>query len=246
MLGGYYWKMKDHSLISNKFSDIISNKKFIDDFYDDSYFASYYHEVSQKTVDDINWYKKILSREDAILEIGTGSGRVFLPLLLDGFDIYGIEPSSKMRKLINIGCERIYPYTLQNLEKIPKRDIQEIIIPATTVSLFPKDDFEEFLKNSKKIFPNVKRVFLDFLDTKYFVESNDIVKSEVYRDEKCYFTNFILDDYVVFNIVTKDKCAVSKKYLYSIDYFTEISLNYGFNYEIIFKNKFYYFLKITL
>ena len=76
----------------------------------------------------------------AVLEVGSGTGRVFNPLFNEGYNIFGLEPAKEMAEHIAYeGRERIYKLTLQEIEKFPLKDIEVIIIPNS-------NDFVKFLR----------------------------------------------------------------------------------------------------
>ena len=64
--------------------------------------------------------------------------------------------------------KRIYKLTLQEIEKFPLKDIEVIIIPATSVSLFSHEEFFDFLKKVKETQPNIKKIIFDFLKEEFF------------------------------------------------------------------------------
>ncbi|MGC6627623.1 hypothetical protein ACP0FP_25480, partial [Escherichia coli] len=76
--------------------DIINN------IYQEVEFAQYYEAVACESISgDIEYYLDMLSKNDRVLEIGTGNGRVLKPLLAHGIDIYGIEPEQAMLEFLN-------------------------------------------------------------------------------------------------------------------------------------------------
>lgn len=77
---------------------------------------------------DISWYSSLLnSISGTVLELGSGTGRIFLPLLEEGIDIYGIELDDNMlaqaRKKLAL-CHRKSAYN-----RLIKGDITSFNIP---------------------------------------------------------------------------------------------------------------------
>ena len=162
--------------------------------------------------DDIDEYKQFFDKKMAVLEVGSGTGRVFNPLFNEGYNIFGLEPAKEMAEHIAYeGRERIYKLTLQEIEKFPLKDIEVIIIPATSVSLFSHEEFFDFLKKVKETQPNIKKIIFDFLKEEFSIQATYV------NNEKFYSVNFFdkSKERVIYNLVSSQKIGVSVKYLYS-------------------------------
>lgn len=162
----------DKSLIFDKLQKKSENLEIIENLYADDIFANYYHSIVDQDAlleDDIDEYKQFFDKKMAVLEVGSGTGRVFNPLFNEGYNIFGLEPAKEMAEHIAYeGRERIYKLTLQEIEKFPLKDIEVIIIPATSVSLFSHEEFFDFLKKVKETQPNIKKIIFDFLKEEFF------------------------------------------------------------------------------
>ncbi|MFX1299012.1 MAG: methyltransferase domain-containing protein, partial [Promethearchaeota archaeon] len=56
----------------------------------------FYDIIYSSHVRDVNFYKKEAEKAtEKILEIGVGTGRIYIPLLKRGLDVYGIDVSEE-------------------------------------------------------------------------------------------------------------------------------------------------------
>lgn len=193
----------DKSLIFDKLQKKSENLEIIENLYADDIFANYYHSIVDQDAlleDDIDEYKQFFDKKMAVLEVGSGTGRVFNPLFNEGYNIFGLEPAKEMAEHIAYeGRERIYKLTLQEIEKFPLKDIEVIIIPATSVSLFSHEEFFDFLKEE------------------FFEATSGTIQATYVNNEKFYSVNFFdkSKERVIYNLVSSQKIGVSVKYLYS-------------------------------
>ena len=211
----------DKSLIFDKLQKKSENLEIIENLYADDVFANYYHSIIDQDAlleDDIDEYKQFFDKKMAVLEVGSGTGRVFNPLFNEGYNIFGLEPAKEMAEHIAYeGRERIYKLTLQEIEKFPLKDIEVIIIPATSVSLFSHEEFFDFLKKVKETQPNIKKIIFDFLKEEFFEATSGTIQATYVNNEKFYSVNFFdkSKERVIYNLVSSQKIGVSVKYLYS-------------------------------
>ena len=221
----------DKSLIFDKLQKKSENLEIIENLYADDIFANYYHSIVDQDAlleDDIDEYKQFFDKKMAVLEVGSGTGRVFNPLFNEGYNIFGLEPAKEMAEHIAYeGRERIYKLTLQEIEKFPLKDIEVIIIPATSVSLFSHEEFFDFLKKVKETQPNIKKIIFDFLKEEFFEATSGTILHRIMdlttiqatyvNNEKFYSVNFFdkSKERVIYNLVSSQKIGVSVKYLYS-------------------------------
>jgi len=64
--------------------------------------AKFYDLIYEKRKDDIEFYKNEAKKaEGRVLEVACGTGRIYLELLKEGVDIYGIDISEEMLKVLN-------------------------------------------------------------------------------------------------------------------------------------------------
>ena len=140
--------------------DIINN------IYQEVEFAQYYEAVACESISsDIEYYLDMLSKNDRVLEIGTGNGRVLKPLLAHGIDIYGIEPEQAMLEFLNEEEKsRVYIGGIEKLTQFNHTSkYSYIIIPATSVSLFDEQIFSNFLSEAKKVLNSKGKIIFDFI-----------------------------------------------------------------------------------
>ncbi|MBD1382161.1 class I SAM-dependent methyltransferase [Metabacillus arenae] len=111
------------------------------------------------TFGDIEYYKKRLkSVSGHVLEPGTGSGRVLIPLLEAGFKVEGLDHSVHMLQSCRGRCEErgIKP-TLYQMEmhhfKLPKK-YEAIILPAGTFLLI--EDRKESIQALKNFYDHLE------------------------------------------------------------------------------------------
>ena len=95
--------------------------------------------------DDILLYQELASRFGSpILEIGVGTGRVAIPLVESGFNVYGIDSSIEMLKLSQKKVKKL-PQTIQRRIHLIAQDMRSIgISPSFPLCIIP---FRTFLHN---------------------------------------------------------------------------------------------------
>src|SRR5262249_50713908 len=89
---------------------------------------------------DYAFFRQIVARQGGpVLDIGCGTGRLLLPLLREGEDVDGVDPSADMLALCRKRGARfgldpvLYRQTLQTLE-LPRR-YRTILVPCGTIQL---------------------------------------------------------------------------------------------------------------
>lgn len=221
--------------ISSKFLKISTRMKVIADFYQDIDFKNYYDFISTQDEyeRDLAFYKEYLDKDNTILEIGTGNGRIFNPLHENGFNIYGLEPSTAMTASIKKGKNKILKLYMQDIRECPITVLHTVIIPATSICLFSKAEFANFLIEAKIKYPMLKNVIFDFVEPEFFIETDDIVYKVNNKGDQYLYTNFIQKDQVIFNVIYKNKIGISQKYLYSSNLISEISKKVSITHFII-------------
>lgn len=238
------------------FEDFKTQKyKIIDNIYEDKEFADYYEKLSELDKNsDIFIYEKYLNPIDVTLEIGSGNGRVFTPLFNNNYNIYGIEPSKEMIKYIpNNAQNRIYNLQLQHIKEIDLKNINNVIIPGTSISLFSYDEIDDLFKYLRGYQSKIKTILFDFLPTSYFINSDRKIMTMTINGIKYYTVNFFSEDRkrVFFNIIKYEKqfnnkvrkIGISKKNLYSEENIKAIFQKYNVHYNLISKNKDYIFVR---
>lgn len=211
----------DKSLIFDKLQKKSENLEIIENLYEDNIFADYYYSIANKNnllEDDIDDYKRFFDKSMTVLEVGSGTGRIFNPLFNEGYNIFGLEPAKEMSEyIVYEGRERIYRLTLQQIEKFPQKDIEVIIIPATSISLFSHEEFFDFLKEIKETQPYIKKIIFDFLKEEFFEATSGIIQSTYVNEKKFYSVNFFDEakERIIYNLVSSQKIGISIKYSYS-------------------------------
>ena len=135
--------------------------------------AKVYDLIYGNNKDDANYYKNEAKKvKGKVLEIGCGTGRIYLELLKDGVDAYGIDSSSEMLKSLNKKAKK-----LGLKPKIKKADMKSfklrdkfslIIIPfrAFLHNLTIEDQLQT-LKNIKTHLSSNGKLILNFFLPNY-------------------------------------------------------------------------------
>jgi SAM-dependent methyltransferase len=101
---------------------------------------------------DYAFFRQIIARQSGpVLDIGCGTGRLLLPLIREGEDVDGVDPSADMLSLCRERGARfglapvLYRQTLQTLN-LPRR-YRTILVPCGTIQLvLDRDDVWEALR----------------------------------------------------------------------------------------------------
>lgn len=200
------------------------NKNIINitNLYQDEDLSLFYN--NNTSLDDLDFYSENLNFKDKILEIGSGSGRILIPLAKQGFDIYGIEPNVNMIKHIKDTelTKKIFKTTLIEFQRKERKIYNKIIIPATSISLFSPEIIRSFMEqylNDTEL-SQVTLIF-DFIDPEYLEKiDKKIFKSRI-NNILAFSANFIHNDKFFYNVYLKngtiEKIGASNKYIYSMD-----------------------------
>ncbi|EUJ26325.1 class I SAM-dependent methyltransferase [Listeria cornellensis] len=208
----------------------------VKDFYDDAYFSDVYNQMCE-TINDKDQYLAMISRDQKVLEIGTGSGRMFHFLTDEGYDVSGVEPAGEMLKFINpLYRHKVYQIGIEVINSLGMMQFDCIIIPATTVSLFDFATFEQFLKDATNLLTENGEIIFDFWDENYVDKLDDSLQKVKIDGKSVFYSNFIRDEQLIFNMYTKTdekgKLGVSKKYIYTEKYLREACAKYGYSYAL--------------
>lgn len=90
------------------------------------------------------WARSIEAAGEPVLELGSGTGKVLVPLLERGFDVTGIDTSEDMMARCRAICQRkglkpqLYEQSMLHFE-LPRR-FKLIILPSGSLSLFTADE----------------------------------------------------------------------------------------------------------
>ncbi|HDX9652459.1 TPA: hypothetical protein ROY23_002922 [Bacillus wiedmannii] len=227
------------------------NVEVTDNIYSDLHFAEFYNQsINEKfEINDIDFYKEKINKDDVVLEIGSGNGRIFNVLSTDGFNIYGIEPQLEMTKYIDTDYrDKIFNIGIENLETIKDIKFTKIIIPATTVSLFSEEQFKSFLIKAKGILDIHGSIIFDFLNPSSVKENRGEVLNFRTADSVFFISNDIIENEYVLNIYMEEngvkKVGYSVKYLHTLDYFKTVSKKLNYKFKILYNGEKIYFLEL--
>ncbi|MGX1373462.1 SAM-dependent methyltransferase [Priestia megaterium] len=224
-----------------------NNISLVDDFYSDQDFVDFYNQaLKNDSYKDLDIFKANLSFNDTILEIGSGSGRIFNTLSKTGYNLYGIEPSLEMNKyILDEYKHKIFNTKVQHLDELINKKLlfSKILIPATTVSLFSHQDFEVFIEKSASLLsPNGSLIF-DFIDPQYLASIDKKINILNYKDSKYYFSNYIKYPFFILNVFMQNesvsKLSYSTKHLYSLEYLEELCRLNNYILNVIYKDNMY-------
>ncbi len=193
-------KMVDY--VNDKIKRKINTNTIIKNLYSDKEMVEFYNYSTTKNSfsNDISYYKSRIKKDEFVIELASGSGRIIKDFILSGYKIYGIELESEMINSLErkyqkfIYQENIFNvYQLSNLYQ--KADV--LILAATSVSLFTEKEFFEFLEKVKFINKKFKIIF-DWIDPISLTMKNPkrvLMKNGIY-----YYTNFQLGENIVYNL----------------------------------------------
>ena len=142
------------------------------DFYDDIYSFN----------DDISFWLKSTANSNKILELASGTGRITIPLLKNGHEVWAIDYSDEMIKILRDKSE-LLPMPLQNNLHIINDDMRSfclnqkfdtIIVTANSINhIETNSDFFSFLSNLKKHLTQSGRIIFDALNPILFYLTRD-------------------------------------------------------------------------
>ena len=159
--------------------------------------AKVYDLIYGSNKDDVNFYQNEAKKvKGKVLEIGCGTGRIYLELLKEGVDAYGIDLSPKMLESLKEKAKK-----LGLKPKIKKTDMKSfklrnkfslIIIPfrAFLHNLTTEDQIQT-LKNIKRHLPSNGRLILNFFFPNYEIMASHYNK-QVKRNIKTKSGNLLL------------------------------------------------------
>lgn len=217
------------------FAKKFEGAEIINDIYLDSVFSKYYNDLISSYTHDISLYEEFLTKEDSILEIASGSGRILAPLLDKGYHIKGLEPSKSMVYMMK--KKYIPKVYIGRFEDIPNLKINEkfdkFIIAATTISLFKYEEISTLLKNILQISTQNPKILFDIINS----QNNDFYKLNFAKvaNQTIYFQNFREGNEFIFNIYSKEdnKLGYSKKYVHNFSKLSTIFKENGFSLKIV-------------
>jgi len=161
--------------------------------------AKVYDLIYEKYKDDIDFYRKEASKvKGKVLEIACGTGRVYLELLKDGVDVYGIDISKNMLKILKekarkLGLKpKVYRADMRTF-KLPYK-FSLIIIPFRSFlhNLTIEDQLKTLKNIRRHLEPKGKLILNFFFPNPEFIlktygkEIKEIIKS---NDKECTLIN---------------------------------------------------------
>lgn len=223
----------------------------VENIYEDKHFSTFYQSFS-KAYDqnvDVSFYKSHLSTQDKVLEIGTGDGRVFIPLYEAGIDIYGIEPYPQMLASMDLKyLEYIFPIGLETIETIHVKEFTKIIIPATTISLFSFEEFEQFLMKVRELLAEGGAIIFDCLNDNFLNSQGGRLQMKVLGNDTYYFANKIVDNKILLNILVnydnEQKLGYSIKYLYTFEKLSLLAEQHRYSIQRLEEDDYVYFVEM--
>lgn len=109
--------------------------------------AEWYDLMSSSGEDDHKeiefWIRAIVASSQPVLELGSGTGRVLIPLLERGFDISGIDTSEDMMNRCRATCRvkglkpKLYTQSMVEFDLTQKFGV--VLLPSGSLSLFTLD-----------------------------------------------------------------------------------------------------------
>lgn len=200
---------KDGTVFFGTFKKKLGDRKEIDiinNIYQEVEFTQYYEAIARESISgDIEYYLDIFSKDDQVLEIGTGNGRVLKPLLAHGIDIYGIEPEQAMLEFLNEEEKsRVYVGGIEKLAQFNHSSkYSYIIIPATSISLFDEQCFSNFLSEAKKVLTRKGKIIFDFINPEQINKLDGVVSIDKISNQLFMSGNFVQGEKFIYNIYTK-------------------------------------------
>ncbi|PTI59910.1 hypothetical protein BU090_09220 [Staphylococcus warneri] len=224
---------------TNKITDIY-NSKILVDFYN---FSSSESDFSN----DISFYKNNIKKEEKIIELAAGSGRILSPMLQEGYNILGIEKEQAMiDSQKKISSNTLIQGDILNVEHFKKlyAKVDVFILGATTMSLFTCEEIIAFLQKINKINKNY-RIYFDIYDMNSFITKYP--KKELNATGTYYYHNFIQNGKVIYNLYHKESetLGYSIKNFYDISQIKHILESCDLDFKVMKEKENYYMLRGT-
>lgn len=194
--------MKMIDYVNDKIKRKINPNTTIKNLYSDKEMVEFYNYSTTKSSfsNDIAYYKSKVNKDELVVELASGSGRIVKDFISSGYKIYGIELELEMINSLNEKYRKfIYQENILNVDTLKKiyEEADVLILAATSISLFTESEFFEFLEKVKKI--NKKfRIIFDWIDPISLTMKNPkrvLMKNGIY-----YYTNFQLGKNIVYNL----------------------------------------------
>lgn len=213
--------MSNNQLIYYKIQKMISSYTKINNIYEHDDMVKFYNNITNQSSfnNDISFYKKKLDKSKFIIELASGSGRVLTELVDDGFNVTGIEYESAM---INSMPLKYHEYVIQsdifdfNTLSPLYQKVDSLILPATSITLFSLEKFENLLKNIMQLNKKFNIIF-DFYNIEDLITESP--KKVLNENGTFYSINFKNHNNFIYNLYHKEKdiLGISVKYAHSLD-----------------------------
>lgn len=198
--------MNNTEIINNKIKRKIDSKTSIVELYNCPIFTEFYDQLtmSNNFYDDLGFYKKVSSKEERIIELASGTGRILIPMLKEKYNIIGVEKEKEMIEKMPyqyreyVICEDILDSNKLK-EYYEKADV--FILPATSISLFSLKDIRCFINNIISINNKFKFIF-DVAN----IEDLITTQPQKYITDKgtFYDSNHVINDCISYNVFHKE------------------------------------------
>ncbi|MFK7681871.1 methyltransferase domain-containing protein [Priestia megaterium] len=227
-----------------------NNISITNNIYSDSHFVEFYNaSVQYNGLNDIDILKEVLSKDDVILEIGSGNGRVYNVLASEGYNIYGLEPELEMIKYIdNDFKDKIFNIGVEEITSIENLKFSKVIIPATTISLFPQEQLVKFFSKFKEVLHKDGSIIFDLLNPNYIKRNIEKITSYKTLNSTFFLGNTIIDSQYILNIYMKnkgiEKIGYSIKNIHEDSFFENISQKLNYKVKVVYKNDAFSFLEM--
>lgn len=239
--------MSNNKFIHHKIEKLMSECTKIRNVYEDIELVKYYNDISNQANDssDISYYLSKLDKDNFIVELASGSGRVLKKLIDEGFNVHGIEYMQEMIRVMPTQYEKYVTQSdildFKRLSLIYKH-VDSLILPATSITLFSLDTFDNFLKNIITLNKDFN-IILDFYEINDLITENP--QKNITEEGPFYDINFKANDKFIYNIYHKnlDILGISIKYDHSLHNIVDIMKKNGMQVETVCLNNNYYMIE---
>lgn len=239
--------MKMIDYVNNKIKKKMNENTTIKNLYSDKEMVEFYNFSTTKNSfsNDIAYYKSKVKKDEKVIELASGSGRIVKDFILSGYTIYGIELETEMiNSLEDKYKEFIFQENIFNVYNLNKvyQSADILILAATSISLFTEQEFFTFLKEVKNINKRFKIIF-DWIDPTSLTMTNP--KRVLTKNGTYYYTNFQSGENVVYNLYHQETntIGVSIKVHHNLTSLINNLKELGFHVNIQKVNENYYMIE---
>ena len=156
-----------------------------------------YNLLYQDVKEDISLYKTLLKNYDTIVEYGAGTGRITIPLAMEGKKIKAIDNEINMlenlhEQILKLNLEKQVQIINANMITYTQKELVDSVIMPLTVFNYIMDEKEqdECLFNVHKYLKDDGVLILELLTKKTFLE----LESDKSNDKYKYIKKINVDD----------------------------------------------------